>query len=40
MPASEPVEEPHMKGDRITPLSFDRPEAYRYNGMDPGTIAD
>ena len=21
-----------MKGDRITPLSFDRPEAYRYNG--------
>lgn len=23
-----------MKGDRITPLSFDRPEAYRYNGQD------
>ena len=23
-----------MKGDRITPLSFDRPETYRYNGND------
>ncbi len=23
-----------MKGERITPLSFDRPEAYRYNGRD------
>jgi uncharacterized protein (DUF1501 family) len=23
-----------MKGDRITPLSFDRPETYRYNGKD------
>jgi uncharacterized protein (DUF1501 family) len=23
-----------MKGDRITPLSFDRPETYRYNGRD------
>jgi uncharacterized protein (DUF1501 family) len=23
-----------MKGDRITPLSFDRPEAYRYNGRE------
>ena len=23
-----------MKGERITPLSFDRPETYRYNGRD------
>jgi uncharacterized protein (DUF1501 family) len=23
-----------MKGERITPLSFDRPETYRYNGTD------
>jgi uncharacterized protein (DUF1501 family) len=23
-----------MQGDRITPLSFDRPESYRYNGAD------
>jgi len=23
-----------MKGERITPLSFDRPETYRYNGKD------
>jgi uncharacterized protein (DUF1501 family) len=23
-----------MRGDRITPLSFDRPETYRYNGRD------
>jgi uncharacterized protein (DUF1501 family) len=24
-----------MKGDRVTPLSFERPENYRYNGKDP-----
>ena len=25
-----------MKGERITPLAFDRPESYRYNGPDRG----